>query len=180
MPKRRFFTGFTLIELLTVIAIIALLASIILASLTTARQRSRDAKRVSDVKNIELALSLYYNDHSVYPANIYASSGALIPTYISSMPTDPSYSVTPSTCASAPTTAGCYNYAAMPSGSACTAYHLGSDLEQSNNSALQNDFSASNPTYAAGTFCTGSNSDWGATTGPCQGGSTGYCYDVHS
>jgi prepilin-type N-terminal cleavage/methylation domain-containing protein len=44
--------GFTLIELLVVIAIIGLLASIILASLNTAQQKGRDARRVSDLQEI--------------------------------------------------------------------------------------------------------------------------------
>ena len=176
--------GFTLIELLTVIAIIALLASIILASLNTARQRSRDGKRVSDIKNLELALSLYYNDNSAYPTTL----ASLVPTYISSLPTDPNYSVTSATCVSSPTTAGCYQYAALGSGASCTAYHLGANLEQSSNSAINNDFSTSNQTYAAQTACTGSAADWGhaATppSAPCRAdtgvNSSSYCYDVHS
>ena len=55
--------GFTLIELLVVIAIIGILASIITGSLASARARGRDAKRVADIKNIELALKLYYADN---------------------------------------------------------------------------------------------------------------------
>ncbi len=48
--------GFTLIELLVVIAIIGLLASIILASLNTAQQKGRDARRVSDLQEIGQAI----------------------------------------------------------------------------------------------------------------------------
>lgn len=59
--------GFTLIELLVVIAIIGLLASIVLASLGTARQRSRDARRLADVKSIRTALELYYGTCAGYP-----------------------------------------------------------------------------------------------------------------
>jgi len=51
--------GFTLIELLVVIAIIGLLSSIVLASLNTARDRARDARRKSDVNTILTALALY-------------------------------------------------------------------------------------------------------------------------
>ncbi len=48
--------GFTLIELLVVIAIIGLLASVVLASLNTARQKGRDARRLSDLKEIANAV----------------------------------------------------------------------------------------------------------------------------
>jgi len=51
--------GFTLIELLVVISIIGLLSSIILASLSTARAKARDARRKTDVHQIVNALYLY-------------------------------------------------------------------------------------------------------------------------
>ena len=50
--------GFTLIELLVVIAIIGLLASIILASLNTAQQKGRDARRLEDLKEIGNAIAV--------------------------------------------------------------------------------------------------------------------------
>ncbi len=56
--------GFTLIELLVVIAIISILSSVVLASLGSARQKGRDGRRVSDVKQIQLALELYYDTNS--------------------------------------------------------------------------------------------------------------------
>ena len=59
--------GFTLIELLVVIAIIGILSSVVLASLSTARQKSRDAKRISDVGQVQLALELYFDAKQSYP-----------------------------------------------------------------------------------------------------------------
>ena len=62
--------GFTLVELLIVIGIIALLAILVLASLNTTHQRSRDTKRITDVKQIQLAMEMYWNDNANYPAVI--------------------------------------------------------------------------------------------------------------
>ncbi len=68
--------GFTLIELLVVIAIIGLLSTLSILALNTARARARDAKRISDVKQIQTALEMYYNDTGDYPTT--ASGGAAI------------------------------------------------------------------------------------------------------
>ncbi len=59
--------GFTLIELLVVIAIIGMLSTLAVVALNSARQKSRDSKRVTDIKQIQSALELYYNDKNGYP-----------------------------------------------------------------------------------------------------------------
>jgi prepilin-type N-terminal cleavage/methylation domain-containing protein len=56
-------SGFTLIELLVVVAIIGILATIIISSLSSARERARDARRLSDMKTIYTALVQYDLDN---------------------------------------------------------------------------------------------------------------------
>lgn len=77
--------GFTLIELLVVIAIIGILSSVVLASLNSARQKSRDARRIGDIKQLQLALEMYYDSNNGYPS----STAALAPDYIPVQPSDP-------------------------------------------------------------------------------------------
>ncbi len=61
--------GFTLIELLIVISIIAVLASIGILTFSGAQAKARDASRKSDIKNIQNALRLYFNDYGGYPTS---------------------------------------------------------------------------------------------------------------
>jgi len=59
--------SFTLIELLVVITIIGLLSSVVLVSLNSARTKTRDAKRIAEVKQLMTALELYYDSNGHYP-----------------------------------------------------------------------------------------------------------------
>jgi len=85
--------GFTLIELLVVIAIIGLLSTMAVVALNNARQKARDAKRVSDIKQIQTALELFFNDASSYPTiGSVASAGAIAysgTTYMAVVPSNP-------------------------------------------------------------------------------------------
>jgi general secretion pathway protein G len=72
------YKGFTLIELLVVIAIIGLLSTLAVVALNNARAKSRDAKRVSDVKQVQTALELFFNDENSYPTNVAFTSGSTI------------------------------------------------------------------------------------------------------
>ncbi len=138
--------GFTLIELLVVIAIIGILSSIVLASLNSARQKGRDARRISDVKQLQLALELFYDGNGQY-----ASTTASLVTggYIAAIPTDPQ-------------TSAAYSYAALQGSASsvatCGSYHIGATLEQTTHSALSADADA-----AAATACTGGGTDFAGT-----------------
>ncbi len=66
--------GFTLIELLVVIAIIGILASIVIASLASARVKSRDARRLADISTIQKALALHIAAGTSYPISVASTT----------------------------------------------------------------------------------------------------------
>ncbi len=59
--------GFTLIEILVVIAILAILLSVIYAALSTASAKSRDTERQADLREVQSALELYKLRYGRYP-----------------------------------------------------------------------------------------------------------------
>lgn len=172
--------GFTLIELLVVIAIIGILSSVVLASLSTARAKSRDARRISDLGQIQLALELYFDANSSYPFNgaglqswTSASApvggvGSTSPAYIPKVPSDPTVGANYYYCPMAA------KGAATCSGTSGTvlSYVLGSNLERTDNAALTTDADVTVGTafYGTGVTCT--------TTGTAQPGGTEQCYDI--
>jgi type II secretion system protein G len=183
--------GFTLIELLVVISIIGILASIVISSLDSSRKKGRDARRLSDIKQIQLALEVYYDQNSSFPSQIansltcntsYGASCATNltgPGYIPVVPRDPSdnhdYDYAP--------------YAANGSVSPCISYHLGAALETQGHSALNSDKDMPQQNGSAGqpfTLCTGGGPQPGAAdfnnadTGKCNNVNDygSYCYDV--
>lgn len=88
-------SGFTLIELLVVIAIIGILSTLLTANFIGVRQRSRDAQRKSNLRQIQSALELYRADNASYPldtsnpfSTCQASFGAGSATYMKQVPCD--------------------------------------------------------------------------------------------
>ncbi len=184
-------TGFTLIELLVVISIIGILSAVVLTSLNGARQKGRDARRISDVKQIQLALELYYDANNRYPLTIGPANNSVLVNngFIASLPIDPSnnavYEYRP--------------YAATTNQAVCSSYHLGADLESGiTHTVLQTDadvtaaapaISGTPPTGGETlqtaspillTICTGGAADFhGADTQKCNNSNIGTaCFDV--
>lgn len=86
------YAGFTLIELLVVVAIIGLLSSIISLAVNNSRIKARDAKRVTDLKQIKTGMDLYFANGSGYPANAAWVVGTQLQcdaTAIMTIPADP-------------------------------------------------------------------------------------------
>ncbi len=104
--------GFTLIELLVVIAIIGILASIVLASFSTAQKQARDASRRQIISNVQTAFEQYYAEKNLYPENATQISDAF---QNGVQPTDPKTS-TPLIWNVSPTGAGYCVCATLESG----------------------------------------------------------------
>lgn len=97
--------GFTLIELLVVISIVAVLSTIGFIVYGNVQAQARNANRKSALRELQVALELYYNKYKVYPStnNAWYSSEqgdndsdnggnyipGLVPEYIRALPRDP-------------------------------------------------------------------------------------------
>jgi len=64
------FIGFTLIELLVVISIIGLLASVVLVSLNSARQKAKRSVALANQKQLQKAVEMYNIDIGFYPPDV--------------------------------------------------------------------------------------------------------------
>ncbi len=60
--------GFTIVELLIVIVVIGILAAITVVAYNGVQQKARDTERVSDVKQLQKSLELFYAERDYYPS----------------------------------------------------------------------------------------------------------------
>jgi len=67
--RKMFLKGFTMIELLVVMAILGVLAVVGVQSFRLSQAKSRDARRKSDLEQVQRALEMYVNDHKSYPTS---------------------------------------------------------------------------------------------------------------
>lgn len=128
---------------LGITALTALVIGFLLASLNTGHKQGRgrsNARRIADIKQLQLALELYFDEYKSYPGahgvcTLDAQGGkraygleSLAPKFIPTLPADPA--------------GGCYRYATPPLAGTATAtavYHLGAVLGSSDNPSFQYD-----------------------------------------
>lgn len=151
--------GFTIVELLIVIVVIAILAAIVIVAYNGIQSRARDARRLSDLGNIQTALGMYYIDNGRYPAangsvggpsQCISSPGwacwaggsdtnSLVPAkYMANIPIDPSNKDVNACAGPTGQTTRLYGYRVKADGS---GYMLGTWLEN---------VSTSDPNYLSG------------------------------
>lgn len=130
--------GFTLIEILVVVAIISILATVVLVGLGPTQQTARDARRLSDLREAQNALELFYYKCGFYPGT--ASGGVCAPgspgtdwNGFTSALGNANIGVSASSIPSDPSTNRTYGYAYNGGN---TTYVLGAALENANNSVL--------------------------------------------
>ena len=115
--------GFTLIELMIVIAVIAILATIIMFGLTRAQAAARDVQREQLANSVRVALERYLGDTGAYPATGWTAMWTAITTYIPTA-TDPGCGATCATCNIKTTAAPCgtvtYAYTLPAASTKCT------------------------------------------------------------
>lgn len=132
--------GFTLIEILIVVAIIAILSSVVLVGLGPTRRLGRDSKRIADLKQVQQGLELYNLKCGYYPGTAQAStpcgSFSVISTWANLTAALTGSNLDISSISNDPTAGSNYFYGTSGGG---TGYIIGARLEDANNAALSQD-----------------------------------------
>lgn len=82
--------GFTLIEMMIVVAIIAILVSILVPNFVRARAQAQTAACEANLKEIATAIELYETDNDRYPdSGVANASNAELAAYLKQTPVDP-------------------------------------------------------------------------------------------
>lgn len=172
--------GFTLVELLIVMAIIAVLSSVVIASMVSTRMKSRDAHRITDIKEVQKALEIYFDTNQTYPPSGASPAYPIPPVlyngstrFLEQLPINPSGTqyrylatlgaVSPYTrCDTAP----------------CINFLLYVTLENGSNYALTQDADVIVRDPVATVIVDGTSVACGTAAGTPQPGGTELCYDV--
>lgn len=146
--------GFTLIEILIVVAIIAILASVVLVGLGPTQRAGRDARRISDLRQTQTGLELYYSKCGFYPgtaalAACGAANNAAATTWAAMSASLTGSSIGVNQIPNDPNTAATYFYGTP--GASANTYTIGATLEDVNNQALNSDLDGNSNGVACGT-----------------------------
>ena len=155
--------GFTLIEILIVVAIIAILASVVLVGVGPTQREGRDSRRISDLQGVQNVLELYNNHCGFYPGGAACAAGAIVGSadnggygkMVTAITGTPQVGV--SQVPEDPTNQGTYVY--MYGSNGINSYTLGAQLEDLGNAVLRTSPSSTlngvpcSPT--SGVYCVG-------------------------
>ncbi|MEK9180558.1 MAG: prepilin-type N-terminal cleavage/methylation domain-containing protein [Patescibacteria group bacterium] len=130
--------GFTLIEILIVVAIIAILASVVIIGLGSTSRAGRDARRIADLRQTQTALELYFNRCGRYPGQAAPAGGGVCQTgtpqnWDTLRATITGSGIGVNNVGADPQTAGGKSYGYFTNG---TSYLISAPLEDPNNAAL--------------------------------------------
>lgn len=93
--NKRISKGFTIVELLIVIVIIGILAALVVVAYNGIQARANSTKRMSDIRQFQKVLELYYTDNSTYPPTPAGYDMSLLAPvltkYTKTVPTDSQY-----------------------------------------------------------------------------------------
>lgn len=80
-----------MVEMLIVLSIVGILTAIVIDSAAASRAKARDTRRISDMKEIQLGLAIYYDVNRAYPVGTDATALSVLASqkYIPEVPTDP-------------------------------------------------------------------------------------------